>query len=204
MNRFSAPLAIFMLAMVPSLPALPAEAPDGYVTAFVCEKLTTPLHVASRIQDNTDENIRLHRLLVKRLARNGITEGADAPLTLSFDVQRVREAARRKPGDMVSVRVGEDEERIGQEGFAKVHMNIWSNTQDSVLGGRRNTLESALIDRLRISIRINSKADGRCLWRGEVVQNLDGRDPARTADQMVPILADSVGKALSQKPIDID
>ncbi len=204
MCRFGAPLLIFVFALAPSLPALPADAPDGYLTAFACEPLAKPLRVSSTIQDNTDENIRLHALLVKRLADNDITVGPDAKLTMSFDVRRVREAARRKPGDLIDVRVGEDEERIGQEGFAKIHMNIWSNARDSVLGGRRDTLESALVDRLRISVAINSKADGRCLWRGEVVQNLDGRDARRTATRMIPILADSVGSAVSQKPIDID
>ncbi len=204
MCRFGAPLLIFVLALAPSLPALPADTPAGYLTAFVCEPLAKPLRVSSTIQDNTDENIRLHALLVKRLADNDITVDPDATLTMSFDVRRVREAARRKPGDLIDVRVGEDEERIGQEGFAKIHMNIWSNARDSVLGGRRDTLESALVDRLRISVAINSKADGRCLWRGEVVQNLDGRDARRAAARMIPILADSVGSAVSQKPIDID
>ena len=196
MCRFGAPLLIIVLALAPSLPALPADTPAGYLTAFVCEPLAKPLRVSSTIQDNTDENIRLHALLVKRLADNDITVDPDATLTMSFDVRRVREAARRKPGDLIDVRVGEDEERIGQEGFAKIHMNIWSNARDS--------LESALVDRLRISVAINSKADGRCLWRGEVVQNLDGRDAGRAAARMIPILADSVGSAVSQKPIDID
>ncbi len=204
MSRFGAPLLIFVLALAPSLPALPADPPAGYLTAFVCEPVAKPLRVSSTILDNTDENIRLHGLLLKRLAANHVTVGPDAALTMSFDVRRVREAARRKPGDMIDVRVGEDEERIGQEGFAKIHMNIWSNARDSVLGGRRDTLESALVDRLRISVTINSKADGRCVWRGEVVQNLDGRDARRTATRMIPILADSVGSAVSQKPIDID
>ncbi len=204
MSRLRTPLLIFVLALAPSLPALPADTPAGYLTAFVCEPLAKPLRVSATILDNTDENIRLHGLLLKRLADNHVTVGPDAALTMSFDVQRVREAARRKPGDMIDVRVGEDEERIGQEGFARVHMNIWSNARDSVLGGRRDTLVSAHVDRLHISVTINSKADGRCVWRGEVVQNLDGRDPGRAADLMIPILADSVGSAVSQKPIDID
>ncbi len=204
MSRLCAPLLILVLALAPSLPALPADTPAGYLTAFVCEPLAKPLRVSATILDNTDENIRLHGLLLKRLADNHVTVGPDAALTMSFDVQRVREAGRRKPGDMIDVRVGEDEERIGQEGFARVHMNIWSNARDSVLGGRRDTLVSAHVDRLHISVTINSKADGRCVWRGEVVQNLDGRDPGRAADLMIPILADSVGSAVSQKPIDID
>ena len=204
MSRFGAPLLIVILALAPSLPALPAEPPAGYLTAFVCAPVAKPLRVSSTIQDNTDENILLHRLLIKRLAVNGITVGADAKLTMNFDVQRVREAARRKPGDMIDIRIGKDEERIGQEGFARVHMNIWSNARDSVLGDRRDTLVSALVDRLRISVTINSKADGRCVWRGEVVQNLEGRDAGRTARRMIPILADSVGSAVSQRPIDID
>ena len=204
MSRLCAPLLILVLALAPSLPALPADTPAGYLTAFVCEPLAKPLRVSATILDNTDENIRLHGLLLKRLADNHVTVGPDAALTMSFDVQRVREAGRRKPGDMIDVRVGEDEERIGQEGFARVHMNIWSNARDSVLGGRRDTLVSAHVDRLLISVTINSKADGRCVWRGEVVQNLDGRDPGRAADLMIPILADSVGSAVSQKPIDID
>ncbi len=199
-----APLLVSALAMALVWPVLAADPPEGYVTAFVCEKLAMPLKVTSRIQDNTDENVRLYGLLVKGLAKNNIKIEPAAGLTMSFDVERVREAAKRKAGDLIDVRVGKDEKHIGQEGFAKVHMNIWSNARDSVIGGRRKTLESRLVDRLRISIAINSKSDGRCLWRGEVVQNLDGRDAGRAADRMIPFLADAVGKSMSRKPINID
>lgn len=204
MKRIGAPLLISALALASALPVLAADPPAGYLTAFVCEQMSKPLSVSSLIQDNTDENVRLHGLLVKRLAKNSVTVGPGANVSMSFEVTRVREAAKRKPGDLIDVRVGEDEENIGQEGFAKVHMNIWSNAKDSVIGGRRETLESRLVDQLRIAIAINSKSDGRCLWRGEVVQNLDGRDASRTADRMIPILADAVGTSVKQKPIDID
>lgn len=203
-GRLNAPLLVFLFALAPGAPALSADPPEGYLTAFVCEALAPPVQVTSQILDNTDENVRLHGLLIKRLARKGITAGPRAALTMSFDVQRVREAALRKPGDLIDVRVGEDEEVIGREGFAKIHMNIWSNAQDSVLGGRRDTVERRLVDRLRISLTINANTDGRCLWRGEVVQNLDGRDARRAADLMIPILADSVGTSVSQRPIDIE
>ncbi len=204
MSRLTGPIFAFVFAVLPALPVFSAGPPDGYLTAFVCEKMAGPLQVASRIEDNTDENVRLHGLLVKRLASRGVTVQPSAALTMSFDVRRVREAEIRKPGDLIDVRVGEDEERIGQEGFAKVHMNIWSNARDSVIGGRRETVRSGMVDRLRISVAINSRADGRCLWRGEVVQNLDGRDARRAAEKMIPILADSIGTSATQRPIDIE
>ena len=204
MKRLATALLVSALALAPALPVLAADSPDGYLTAFVCERLSKPISVSSRIQNNSDENIRLHDLLVKRLANNNITVGQGAGLSMSFEVTRVREATKRKPGDLIDVRVGEDEKNIGQEGFAKVHMNIWSNAKDSVIGGRRETVESQRVDRLHIAIAINSKTDGRCLWRGEVVQNLDGRDVRRAANRMIPILADVVGTSASQRPIDID
>lgn len=186
-------------------PGAAAESPDGYVTAFSCEPMQRPLSVTPQILDNTDENVRLHGILVERLAERGVTVDDAAGQTMSFNVERVREAAVRKPGDLVDVRVGqEDPDDLGREGFASVHMNIWSNSRDSVIGGRRDTVEHRLVDRLHISVTINSKADGRCLWRGEVVQNLDGRDPGRTAEQMIPILTRAIGKSLSQQPITLD
>lgn len=206
MSRLTGSILALVFAFLPALPVFPAGPPEGYLTAFVCEKLVGPLQVASRIADNTDENVRLHGLLVERLASRGVTVQPNAALTMSFDVRRVREAEIRKPGDLIDVRVGEDEERIGlgKEGFAKVHMNIWSNAHDSVIGGRRQTVQRHMVDRLRISVAINNRADGRCMWRGEVVQNLDGRDVRRAADKMIPILADSIGTSATQRPINID
>jgi len=195
---------VFALALAPALSAHAAEAPEGYLTAFVCESMPKQISVSSVIEDNTEENVRLYALLVDRLAKNQVTVKPSAGLTMSFEVTRVHEAAKRKPGDLVDVRVGEGEKDVGREGFAKVHMNIWSNAKDSVIGGRRESLESQPVDQLRIAVAINSKANGRCLWRGEVVQNLDGRDASRVADKLIPILADAVGTSVSQKPIVID
>lgn len=202
--RHSAWISILIAVLAPTAQAQQAQLPEGYLTAFACEPITRPLQVNSQVMDNTAENVRLHRLLLKSLARSGVLVRRDAAHSLSLDIQLVREAARRKPGDLVDVRVGETEEIQGREGFAKFHMNIWSNARDSVIGGRRNTIEGQMVDRLSISVTINSRRDGRCLWRGEAVQNLDGRNANRAGDQMIPILVNAIGTSASQKPIDID
>ena len=199
-----APMIPLLIATFLVTAAHAQPAPNGFLTAFACEPMPKPLRVNSQVLDNTAENLRIHELLLKTLAASGVTVHRDADQTLNLDIRLVREATRRRPSDLIDARVGETEEVQGREGFAKFHVNIWSTAKDSVIGGGLGSADAQLVDRLRISATINSRRDGRCLWRGEVVHNLDGRAANRAADQMIPLLVDAIGTSTNQKPIDID
>jgi hypothetical protein len=70
-----------------------------------------------------------------------------------------------------------------------------------VIGGRRDTVEQEAVDQLHVVLNINSREDGRCLWRGEAIHDMDVGDPRRIGPALMRYLANNVGKAASRTPI---
>ena len=204
MIRLNALLFALAWAVAPALAQDSPEAARGYLNAFACEVLPQPVRVHVEVMDNSDQNLRLRDQLAQRLQQNGAEISDAATLVLSLEVAVARQATRHKPGDMIDVRVGQDEPEIGQEGFARLHMNVWSSRRDSLLTGRRSTVEEEGFDLLRLRASLNSRSDGHCLWQGELVHNLDGDDPYLSAAKLIPVLADSIGQAANRKPVPLD
>jgi hypothetical protein len=200
-------IVIALFATIPARAQGPAGSEDsaqGYLNAFACGTLPQPVRIHVEVMDNTDENLKLKDLLERRLRSNGVVLSEAATLVLSLEAAVSRQATRLKPGDMVDVRIGRDEPNLGQEGYARVHMNIWSTTRDSLLTGRRSTVEEEGFDLVRLRASLNSREDGRCLWQGEIVHELGGEAPYRFAPKLIPLLADSLGKAVSRKPVHVN
>jgi hypothetical protein len=175
--------------------------PRGYLTAFACETLTTPLQLRVEVADNTTQNLKLKDILVQRLEKNGASVVDSSPQVLSLEVAIRRQATRTKPGDMIDVRVGGEQPEAGTSDYARVRMNIWSTTRDSLLTGRQPSVEEEGFDTIGLRASLNSRTDGRCLWQGEIVENLDGEDAYTAAAKIIPGLADAVGHAVNRKPI---
>ena len=205
MSRYGAHIVAFALAVALAAPAYAENdappPPRGYLTAFACETLTTPLQLRVEVMDNTDQNLKLKDLLVQRLQKNGAQIVDSSPQVLSLEVAVARQATRNKPGDMVDVRVGGEKPEEGTSDYARVRMNIWSSTRDSLLTGRQPSVEEEGFDMLRLRASLNSRADGRCLWQGEIIENLDGEDAYGAAAKVIFHLADAVGQAVNRKPV---
>lgn len=205
MSRTGVSVLAFAVAAVLAGPALGADdappQPRGYLTAFACDTLSSPLQLRVEVMDNTSQNLKLKDILVQRLEKNGATIVDSSPQVLSLEVAVARQATRNRPGDMVDVRVGGERPEEGTSDYARVRMNIWSSTRDSLLTGRQPGVEEEGFDTLRLRASLNSRSDGRCLWQGEIVENLDGEDAYGAAAKLIPRLADAVGQAVNRKPI---
>lgn len=55
-------------------------------------------------------------------------------------------------------------------------MNVWSNRKDSIIGGRKTDVIAGPIDEVWVTISINDKASGKCIWRGEAQHDSIGQD----------------------------
>jgi hypothetical protein len=55
-----------------------------------------------------------------------------------------------------------------------------------------------------VTATLNSRVDGHCLWQGEVRHDLRDDDPDEAAKKIMPYLAAAVGKAIKNRPIDLD
>ncbi|MPY71244.1 MAG: hypothetical protein GEU92_14280 [Alphaproteobacteria bacterium] len=197
-----------------------AEAPaEGYFNAFACEKIDRPLRVAVELLDNTEDNMRLRDVFVERLSKSGARVEPGAALILSLDIETVREGRIRKPSDLVDVYVGmggpdpnadplnrqpDSGSTSIDDSEARVRMNIWSNRRDSVIGGPRRKAEGDVVDQLHVTININSRTDGTCLWRGDAIHNLDGGEPRTIGAALMRYLVAQIGKPASRQPIRLD
>ena len=105
---------------------------------------------------------------------------------------------------MIELCAGQENTNIGGEGTVFFRGNIWSSTSDSVLGGRKRDRRHLSLNRLQVTATVNSRKNGRCLWQGEVIHDLQGEDADPATARILPILAQSVGKAVRNQAIDID
>ena len=193
MNRlFAAPIVAFSLF----LPAA-AMAEDGAINAFACEPMPQDRRFEVVLLDDADPMLKVRDALLEAMRDNGMTADPGAPLKLTLEVGLTREPPQRKPRDLGSIRdaTGEDLE---------VRMNVWSNRQDSIVGGRRDDTLTEARDDVRVMISINAKSDGHCLWQGEATHDTDGRDHWALAEKIVPQLVRRIGRTVDRVLLDIE
>lgn len=199
-------LAIFLMLGAPP-PVLAQAAGDpvaSRMNAFACGALPSPLRVDVQVLDNAARFVRFRKRFIEALRATGgdAVKGVDAILTL--DVRTEREFQRREGGELLELRAGQENTNIGDEGTVFFRGNIWSNSSDSVLGGRKRDLGRLSLNQLQVTATVNDRKNGRCLWQGEVLHNLDGEDPDAATVRILPILAQSIGKTARNQAIDID
>lgn len=173
-----------------------SEAPDGRLNAFSCEKLPSPLKIDVQVLDNAPRYLRFRDKFVEQLVRDGISVMAGAALVLTLEVRTERELSDPTKGNIGEV-------RIGKSGGVSVRGKIWSNTGDSVLGGRKKSADRRAVDRLKVKANLDRRKDGRCLWQGEILHDLYGRDPDKAARRLAPILAGAIGQSVQNQPVEI-
>jgi hypothetical protein len=201
MNRpfVTVTLGVVLLAagfVVMASPRVEAANP-GYLTAFACGKLPSPLKVAIDAEDDTKQSRQLKDVLIKALSARATEIATDAPLTISLYVNTVREVARYKGRDLGELSVGNrNDERT------KFRMNLWSNRKDSVIGGRKDTLLSQGLNELYVAITVHEKSNGKCVWQGEVKLDLDDQDEFSTARRVIPLLTRALGRTIRAEPLE--
>lgn len=180
-----------------------ADGGGARLNAFACEALPRPLRLDVQVMDNDERYLRYRDRFIARLKRDGIEVAENAALLLTLDVRKVVEFERREGGELFELRAGQENEDIGREGDLFMRGNVWSNRSDSVLGGRKRDPGQLSVDQLRATASVNRRDDGRCLWRGELRYNLDGKDPDEVARRLMPILAGALGKTVRNRPVSI-
>lgn len=185
----------------------PTAEQGGYITAFSCTSLPTPLSVEVVTFDDSDPALKLQSLLVKQLQTRKIELDSDAPLRLSIDMHVAFERARQRRPDLIrlSRRARPPEDSTLHEDYeTRAEVNIWSTRRDSLAGGRRPTVIGRNLEQLRLALAVHDKSTGRCLWQGEAVIDLNGRDRWAEAMRILPQLVASIGKAETRKPLIVE
>ena len=190
--------SLFMLAATLSAPQAAAQTEENNTArleAHVCEKLSSPASIDVQLSDDAPQFQRLRDRFTARMKKDGIEIAAGAPLVLFLHIQTFRDFTRSDQGGM-------GELRVGAGGAVSVRSKMWSSSDDSVFGGRKRTGGQLSTDRLHITADLNRRDDGRCIWQGRLIHDLQGGDPDRAAEQFLPVLAGAIGKPVRAQRVD--
>ncbi|WP_299619889.1 hypothetical protein [Pelagibius sp.] len=91
--------------------------------------------------------------------------------------------------------------RAGSTGV-DVNVNVWSSTQDSVLGGRQGSQEIGSSS-FHINATLRDRESREVIWQGDAYHLLLAPDTERIARSMVPPLVERLGRSASHEPFDI-
>jgi hypothetical protein len=147
--------------------------------------------------DDSELNVGIRERFIEELSKAGYLTAEDAPLELSFETEVITgslPSAKPSLGRIGASSEAEAGDRGSRTGV-DVEINVWSNTQDSVLGGRKP--ESGGSETLyRLTAQLRDRDTGRVLWQGEAVCEMTTADRGRLARAMVPPLVGTYGQSV--------
>ena len=179
--------AVLALGLWPPLALAQTDAPkpEGTLSAVSCTLLPAAPHVAVEAQEDSQEFRRLKEKFVAGLKAHGVTIGDSAPLRASLYVE-----AAREDNALLSARSPHPVRQINPAS-RQAFFEIWSNQRNSILGGNRPRTRS--VDEVHVSILIHDVSNGRCVWQGEAIHAIGGRDELEIAEQLTQALGHHIG-----------
>ena len=181
-------------APVPQLAQADAARAPGTVTTRALKDFAESDRITVSPYDDSDLNLRLKTEFEQLLrARDRNVTESDAELLLLFETETI-------PTDEVPRGPSLGSAQAGSAGV-DVNVNVWSSTQDSVLGGRKKP-GSLGVNVFHINALLRDKASGEVVWQGDAYHELVTTDTERIARSMVPFLVDNLGRTVTHEPFE--
>ena len=205
MRQLKYALVILALTTSAAAHAQSAKAVTSRLNAYSCAALPDPLQVDVQVLDNSERNVALGKLFAKALQDRGVVVSKTAPTTAMLEVKTVREFQGSPKATVFESGSDREITRKDQESAVSVRGNIFSNKEGSILGGPKDPPTKFSLNQLGISVTLNRRADGRCLWQGDVLHDLQGQeDPDLLAQKLIPFLARAVGKTVRNRKLTVN
>ena len=83
-------------------------------------------------------------------------------------------------------------------------LHLWDNNGDSVLGGVQRPSSATGPNTNRLTIYIQDKTSGQCLWRGEVSHPMEGNNEVEAVRRLLPVVLRHIGKSVPPTAFSID
>ncbi len=178
------------------LAQLAANGAPGIVTTVALGDLTDgPIAVTPFADDDLSLSVKARFEVALRAAGRMVADSA--PLTLSFDTRVI--AGRFTQAEANLGRFQADDDGM------QLNLNIWSSSQDSLLGGRQKAAApSRKVNLLHMNVVLRDRETGRILWQGDAYCEMLTADRARIAGSMVAPLIASLGRSVTGLAFDID
>jgi hypothetical protein len=173
----------------------PGGAP-GIVKSVAFAPLTSDDAITVRTLDDTTLNVDLKARFEVALLNSGRAVAPGAPLRLDFVSQVIRGEFKAAGGTLGSF---EGNTRDG----ARVQLNLWSSSRDSLLGGQRSKA-TRRANVFHISADLRDTRSGRVIWRGDAFCALPGPEVDEVAPSLVAPLVGSLGQTVTGEPFEIE
>jgi hypothetical protein len=181
----------------PQLAQLAPNGAPGIVTTAAFADLPEGLAIAVTpfADDHLSLSVKTRFEAALRAAHRPVSDSA--PLTLSFETK------------VIAGRFTEDQGRLGRfeadEEGVQFNLNIWSSSQDSLLGGRQKAkAPSRKANLLHMNVVLRDRETGKTLWHGDAYCEMLTADRLRIAGSMVAPLTASLGRSVTGLPFDIE
>jgi hypothetical protein len=182
-------------------PQLSQAAPPvvGVVNTASYEPLDKSLPVKVLALNDTDLNLQIREQIADEMRHAAYRVTEPAALELSFDssVEQGQFPAR----DLSLGHLEAGSERRGKSDTGvDVEVNVWSSSQDSVLGGRKEAEGKRKVNQFHINAELRDLRSGTLIWRGDVLADMGLAGARQISAQLVAPLVASLGRTVRNEP----
>ncbi len=179
------------------LAQLAANGAPGIVTTVALGAIPEgqPIAVTPFADDDLSLAVKARFEAALRAAGRPVSDSAS--LTLSFDTK------------VIVGRFTQAEANMGRfeanDAGVRLNLNIWSSSQDSLLGGRQKAgASSRKVNLFHMNVVLRDRETGKTLWQGDAYSEMLTADRTRIAGSMVAPLTASLGRSVTGQPFDIE
>jgi hypothetical protein len=169
---------------------------EGVLRSVAYHPMPADQSVRVIVFDDTTENIEIKRQIEDELRRAGVSVDEDSTLELAIDTEIIDRGTPESGPTLGSVEGSSD------QGY-EARLNLWSNSRDSVFGGRKSDSTKAET-KFHLNAILRDLGTGKFLWQGDAYAVMHQVESARVARSMVAPLVAGLGQSVTSKSFPID
>jgi hypothetical protein len=172
--------------------AAAAEAVEATITTQVCEPLARNAPLQLTPADDSDLYLSVKDGLHDVLRKIGHPVDLKADLGMYYSLVETAVEFRGEGPTLGRV----DVRTVNRKARAQLLVNLWSNQQDSILGGQKTSSGVRVSNVLIVALELNRQDNGRCVWRGEGAVELGTVTAQDVAAKLTEAVAKRIGEAI--------
>ena len=169
-----------------------AEATDATISTQVCEPLARNAALQLTPADDSDLYLSVKDGLQDLISKIGHPVQKKANLDLYYSLVETAVEIRGRGPTLGRL----DVRTVNRDARAQLLVNLWSNQEDSILGGRKTSSGVQVSNVLIVTLELNRQDNGRCVWRGEGAVELGVVTAQDVAVKLTEAVAKRIGEAI--------
>lgn len=161
---------------------------SGQVDAVSYREVPDPLATSVTLFDDSSLDLRIRDEMVAALERAKHSVGAGSPFELELTSEMHAGGVNVADPNLGSVSSDNDDTRI--------EMNIWSSSQDSILGGRHSGTGGRAVGHFEIRAALRERSLGEVVWQGRAIVAAERDQVEPYVAPMVESLVESLGRTV--------